>query len=71
MTLMLELAILFRMFNLSLSAPSVVAGRTEPRPDRPPFAPYSDGLGGNLGGLAASEVPKGMYSLTQIAVGKF
>ena len=65
MTLIFELAILVRMFNRSLSAPSVVGGRTEP------FAPYSDGLGGNLGGPAASEVSKGVYSLTHIEFGKF
>ena len=55
------------MFNRSLSAPSVVAGCTEPTPDRPPIAPYSDGLGGP----AASEVPKGVYSLAHIEFGKF
>ena len=71
MTLIFELAILVRMFNHSLSAPSVVAGRTDPTPDRPPFAPYSDGLGGNLGGPAASEAPKGVYSLTHIEFGEF
>ena len=58
---------LVRMFNYSLSAPPVVAGRTEPMPDRPPFAPYSDGLGGP----AASEALKGVYSFTHIEFGKF
>ena len=55
------------MFNRSFSALPVVAGRTEPTPDRPPFAPYSDGLGGP----AASEAPKGVYSLTHIEFGMF
>ena len=60
------------MFNRSLSAPPVVAERTEPTPDRPPFALYSDGLGGNLGRPAASEAPnKGVYSLTHFEFGKF
>ena len=54
-----------------VSAPPVVAGRSEPTPDKPPFAQYSDGLGGNLGGPAASEAPKGVYSLTHIKFGKF
>ena len=59
------------MFNCFLSAPSVVAGCTEPMPDRPPLAPYTDGLGENLGGSAASEAPKGVHSLTHIEFGKF
>ena len=71
LTLILELAILVRMFNRFLSAPSVAAGHTEPTPDRPPLAPYTDSLGGNLGGPAASEAPKGMDSLTHIGFGKF
>ena len=61
---------LVRMFNRFLSAPSVVAGRSWPLPDRPPLAPYSDGLGGNLRGPAASEAPKGVYSITHIEFGK-
>ena len=59
------------MFNRFLSAPSVVAGRTELTPDRPPLAPYTDSLGGNLGGRATSEAPKGADSLTHIVFGKF
>ena len=57
--------------NCSLTAPSVVAWRAEPKPDRPSLAPYSDGLEGNLGGPAASEVPTGMDSPTQIEFGVF
>ena len=60
------MTILVRMSNRSLSAPSVVAGCTELTPDRPPLASYTDGLGGNLGRLAAPEVPKGVDSLTHI-----
>ena len=59
------------MCNRSLSSPSVVAGCTEPQQDRPPLAPYTDGLGGNLGGPAASEEPNGMDFLTYITFGKF
>ena len=58
------MTILVRMANRSFSAPSVVAGRAEPTPDRPSLASYSDGLEGNLGGPAASEVPKGRDSHT-------
>ena len=65
------MAILVRMSNQSLSAPSVIARHTESLPDRPPLAPYTDGLGGNLGGPAASEAPKGVDSLTHIMFGKF
>ena len=71
MTLIFELAILVKMFNHSLSAPSVVARRTEHTPDRLPFAPYSGSLAGKMGGPAASEAPKGVYSLTHIKFGKF
>ena len=49
------MAFLVRMSNRSFSAPSVVARRAEPTPDRPSLAPYADGLEGNLGGPAASE----------------
>ena len=59
------------MSNRSLSAPSVVAGHAEPTPNRPPLAPYTDGLGVNLGGPAASEAPKGVDSLPHITFGKF
>ena len=59
------------MSNRSFSAPSVVAGRAEPMPDRPSLAPYSNGLEGNLGGLAASEAPTGVDSLTLILFGEF
>ena len=59
------------MSNSSLSAPSVVAGRAEPTPNRPSLAPYTDGLEGNLGGSAASEPPTGVDSLTLIVFGEF
>ena len=65
------MTILVRMSNRSFSAPSVVAGRTEPTPDRPSLAKYSDSLEGNLGGPAASEVPTGVDSLTLIVFGEF
>ena len=57
--------------NRSLTAPTVVVGCSEPTLDRPSLAPYSDGLEGNLGGLAASEVPTGVDSPTQIEFGVF
>ena len=59
------------MSNRSLSAPSVVAGHSEPTPDRPSLAPYTDGLEVNLGGPAASEPPTGVDSLTLIVFGEF
>ena len=46
------------VLTFPFSAPSVVAGRSEPTPDRAPFAPCSDRLGTTLGGLAA------VYALT-------
>ena len=57
--------------NRSLAAPSAVAGRAEPTPDKPSLAPYSDGLEGNLGGPVASEAPTGVDSPTQIEFGVF
>ena len=59
------------MSNCSLSAPSVVAGCTEPTPDRPSLAPYTDGLEGNPGGPAASEAPAGVDALTLIVFDEF
>ena len=41
----------------SFSALPAVAGLFQPPPDRAPSAPYSDGLGHNLGGLAAVRSP--------------
>ena len=67
----IRVTILVRLSNRSFSAPSVVAGRAEPTPDRPYLAPYSDGLEGNLVGPAASKVPMGMDSLTLIVFGEF
>ena len=55
---------LVRMSNCSFAAPSVVAGRNEPTPDRTPSAAQTDVLGANLGGPAASEAPSGVDSLT-------
>ena len=57
--------------NRSLAAPTVVARRAEPTPDRPSLAPYSDGLEGNLGGPAASVAPTGVDSPSQIEFGVF
>ena len=57
--------------NHSLTAPTVVAGRAEPMPDRPSLAPYSDCLEGNLGGPAASEASTGVDSPTHIEFGVF
>ena len=59
------------MNNRSFSTPSIVARLTEPTPDRPPLAPYSDGLGGNLGELAASKAPSGVDSPSQIEFDEF
>ena len=36
------------------SAPSALAGHSEPAPDRVPSVPYTGGLGSNLGGSAAA-----------------
>ena len=41
----------------SLTAPTVVAGRAEPTPDRASLAPCPVGLGTTLGGPAATVLP--------------
>ena len=43
----------------SLSAPSVLAGRSEPAPDGVPSVPYPDGLGTYPGGPVATDAPSG------------
>ena len=55
----------------SFSAPTVVAGRNEPTPDRTPFAAYSDVLGANLGGPAATEASSGVGFPSQMLLGEF
>ena len=57
--------------NRSFSAPSVIAGRNEPTPDRTPFAAYSDILGANLGGLAATEESSDVGFPSQMMLGEF
>ena len=57
--------------NSSFSAPSVVAGCNEPTPDRTPFAAYSDVLGANLGGLAATEASLDVGFPSQMLLGEF
>ena len=49
--------------HASFSSFLAVAGLCQPRPDRAPSAPYSDGLGYNLGGSAAVRSPTGGASL--------
>ena len=51
----------------SISAPSAVAGRSEPTPDGAPLAPYTGSLGTTLGGLAAVDVPTGGSSLSRLS----
>ena len=59
------------MYITSFTVSSLVAGHAEPTPDRPPLVPYADGLGGNLGGPAAPEAPRGVDSHSQIEFGEF
>ena len=44
----------------SFTAPSVVAGHSEPTLDRAPYVPYAGGFGYNLGGPAATVSPSGI-----------
>ena len=55
------------VINPSLSALSVVAGRSEPMPDRAPSVSYTGDLGTNLGGPAAADVPSGGSSLPRLS----
>ena len=52
--------------NSSLSAPSLVAMRTEHPPDRGPYSPYTDVLGTNLAGPAAVSVSADATSLPRM-----
>ena len=45
------------VLTVPFAAPSIVAGRCEPTPDRAPFAPCSVGLGTTLGGPVTIEAP--------------
>ena len=54
----------------SFPAPSAVAGRTEPTPDRVPCASYTGNLGNNLGGPAATDAPAVGSSLPRVSFEK-
>ena len=58
-------------FNHSLSAPTVVAERNEPTPNRTPLSAYSDVLGANLGGPAATEASSDIGFPSQMLFGEF
>ena len=53
--------------DASFSAPSAVAGRAEPPPNKVPHCSYSDGRGSTLGGPAAALAASGADSPTHIS----
>ena len=56
--------------NSSFPAPTVVARRNKPTPDRTPLAAYTDILGANLGGPAATEASTDVGFPTQMLFGE-
>ena len=56
--------------NRSFPAPTVVAGRNEPTPGGTPIVAYTDDLGANLGGLAATEASTDVGFPTQMLFGE-